>query len=227
VSNPGDQLQDRLGYRFRDPDLFRVALTHRSAVAEGLALESYERLEFLGDAVLDLVIAELLYSSYPELAEGQMAKTRAAVVGEPMLAVLAVEAGVGQAMILGVGEERTGGRSKPSILSDVVESLIGAIYIEAGFAEAAQLVRRWWQPRVAELVEHPGKSDYKSRLQEAVAAASGGRPEYLASDSGPDHAKVFTVTVSVDGRLLGSGEGSSKKKAEQEAARHALEAFGA
>jgi ribonuclease-3 len=220
---PAEYLQDRLGYHFAEPNLLRTALTHRSAVAEGLATESYERLEFLGDAVLDLVVAEMLYRSQPGLAEGQMAKIRAAVVGEPALAEIARDAGVGPALILGIGEERSGGRDKPSILSDVVESLLGAAYIEAGFDEVARLVRRLWEPRVARRLDHPGKSDYKSRLQEVVAAMSGGRPEYTSRGSGPDHAKVFTAIVTVDGRELGSGMGSSKKKAEQEAARRALE----
>ncbi|MEE8331840.1 MAG: ribonuclease III [Acidimicrobiia bacterium] len=219
-----EHLQAALGYTFRDPELLRMALTHRSAVAEGAASESFERLEFLGDAVLDLAVADLLYGEYPGLAEGEMAKTRAAVVGEPPLAEVAEAMGVGQAVILGVGEERTGGRTKPSILSDTLEAVIGAVYVEAGFEAAAEVVLRLWASRVAARVDHPGKFDYKSRLQEVVAV-SGGRPEYVASSAGPDHAKEFVVQVSVDGKVVGSGAGSSKKRAEQEAARLALEAL--
>lgn len=224
MSSPGARLQAQLGYTFANGDLLRMALTHRSAVAEGLADESFERLEFLGDAVLDLVVADLLYGTYPHLAEGEMAKTRAAVVGEPSLAEIAATIGIGDALILGVGEERTGGRHKPSILSDTLEAVIGAVYLEAGLERAAQLVRRFWEPRVAARVGYPGKFDYKSRLQE-VLALSGRVPDYASSAQGPDHAKKFTVEVSIDGSVVGSGRGSSKKRAEQEAARRALEAL--
>ena len=219
-------LQDGIGYRFRDPALLVSALTHRSAVAEGSAGESFERLEFLGDAVLDLVIAELLYAAHPDLAEGQMAKTRASVVGEPMLAAIADEVGVGPALLLGVGEEQTGGRDKASILSDALEALIGAVYVEAGFDTAAELVLRLWGPHVEELVDHPGEFDYKSRLQELVAANDDGRPEYTVVASGPDHAREFRAEVVIDGAVAGTGIGTSKKRAEQEAARPALEAAG-
>jgi len=220
-----DRLQTELGYTFGDPELLRTALTHRSAVAEGVASESFERLEFLGDAVLDLVVADLLYVQYPGLAEGEMAKTRAAVVGEAPLAEVADAMGIGDAVILGVGEERTGGRSKPSILSDTLEAVIGAIYVEAGFAAAGEVVRRFWASRVAARVDHPGRFDYKSRLQEIVAV-TGGRPDYVSHSEGPDHAKKFDVEVFVDGEVIGRGAGSSKKRAEQEAARLALEALG-
>ncbi len=184
-----------------------------------------ERLEFLGDAVLDLIVAEMLFAAHPGLAEGEMAKTRAAVVGEPVLADIATSIGVGDAIVLGVGEEQTGGRSKPSILSDAIEALIGAVYLESGFERVATLVRALWSPLVAERVEHPGKFDFKSRLQEAVAASGRGRPEYRAEMQGPDHAKLFTVIVMVDGAALGTGTGTSKKRAEQEAAREALDAL--
>jgi ribonuclease-3 len=224
VASPTARLQAQLGYTFSSSDLLRTALTHRSAVAEDLAAGSFERLEFLGDAVLDLVVADLLYGAYPNLAEGEMAKTRAAVVGETPLAEIAALVGIGDALILGVGEERSGGRDKPSILADTLEAVIGAVYLEAGLERAAQLVRKFWEPRVAARVEYPGKFDYKSRLQEVVATR-GSVPEYVSTAQGPDHAKKFTVEVSVDGSVVGSGSGSSKKRAEQEAARHALEAL--
>jgi ribonuclease-3 len=225
VSSPTARLQAELGYTFASSDLLRTALTHRSAVAEGRADESFERLEFLGDAVLDLVVADLMFDAYPDLTEGEMAKTRAAVVGEPPLAEIAGVVGIGDAVILGVGEERTGGRHKPSILADTLEAVIGAVYLEGGLEAAAQLVRRFWEPLVAGRVEHPGRLDYKSRLQE-VLAISGSVPEYSSTAHGPDHAKVFSVEVTVDGAVVGSGGGSSKKRAEQDAARRALEALG-
>ena len=220
------ELQEGIGYRFSDDGLLTTSLTHRSAVAEGDASESFERMEFLGDAVLDLVVAELLYQEYPVLAEGEMAKTRASVVGETMLAEIAADVGVGPALLLGVGEERTGGRDKASILADALEAIIGAVYLEAGFDVVAGLILGLWRERVAELVEYPGEFDYKSRLQELVAATNGSRPEYEVAGSGPDHAREFRAEVSIDGSIAGVGVGSSKKRAEQEAARAALEAAG-
>lgn len=225
MPSPAARLQAELGYTFASNELLRIALTHRSAVAEGLADESFERLEFLGDAVLDLVVADLLYGTYPHLTEGEMAKTRAAVVGEPTLAEMAAALDIGAVLMLGVGEERTGGRDKPSILADTLEAVIGAVYLEGGLDRAALLVRRLWEPLVAARVEHPGRLDYKSRLQE-VLAVSGSVPEYTATAKGPDHSRVFSVEVVVDGVVVGSGRGTSKKRAEQEAARHALEALG-
>jgi ribonuclease-3 len=213
-----------LGYRFDAAELLRLALTHRSYTSEHLTASSYERLEFLGDAVLQLAVTDYLYNEYPELAEGEMAKVRAAVVNERSLAALADEWDLGGVVLLGRGEELTGGRSKDSILSDVVESVLGAIYREAGFAAATALIVRHWGPLVDERAEDPGRRDYKTRLQERMAH-DGERPRYEVEHRGPEHAKEFTARVWVADRLLGEGVGTSKKRAEQAAARAASESL--
>ncbi len=218
-------LSSAIGYSFDDTALLRLALTHRSHSSENDSAESYERLEFLGDAVLQLAVTHYLYDEYPELPEGEMAKVRAAVVNERALAQVARGWELGPALLLGRGEEMTGGRTKDSILSDVVESLLGAIYLEAGFNIARDIVLRHWVALVDERAEAPGRRDYKTRLQERVAR-TGTRPRYEVDDHGPEHAKEFTARVYVDDELLGTGSGTSKKRAEQSAARAAAEALG-
>lgn len=217
-----DGLQDALGYTFVDASLLERALVHRSAIAEGLGDVSYERLEFLGDAVLGLAVAHHLYSEYPDIDEGEMAKTRATVVGEQVLAGVASRLGVGKALVLGKGEEQSGGRTKPSLLSDALEAIIGAAYLDGGYGVVSHLVVEHWAPLIADHVKAPGGVDYKSRLQERLAA-DGHQPAYSHTDEGPDHAKSFIVTVSVGGSVVGTGRGTSKKRAEQEAARRALQ----
>lgn len=224
MAGPSRRLAEAIGHEFSDESLLERALVHRSALAEELGERSYERLEFLGDAVLGLAVAHHLFEAHPDLAEGEMAKTRAAVVGEPALARVAVSLGVGDALTLGKGEAQTGGRTKPSILSDAMEAIIGAIYLDAGFDAVKEVVVRLWEPVIAERVKAPGHRDYKSRLQEHLAR-HGQSPRYDSSDEGPDHAKIFTVSVSIDGEVVGEGVGTSKKRAEQEAARQALERF--
>ncbi len=219
--DPVAALGRTIGYRFGDGGLLGTALTHRSYVAEHPGATSYERLEFLGDAVLQLAVTRHLYERYPAAAEGEMAKIRAAVVSEPALARLARSFGIAAAIRLGRGEERTGGREKDSILSDVVEAVLGVVYLEGGFDVAAEVVRRHWAPLIEERAAAPGRRDYKTRLQELLVR-EGLFPEYRVEAEGPQHAKHFTAVVSAGGNVLGRGTGTSKKRAEQAAAEDAF-----
>ena len=214
------KLEENLGYTFRNRELLRVALIHRSYMGEQGLEESYERLEFLGDAVLQLAVTEYLYRTKPTLSEGEMAKVRAAVVNERTLARLGRELGVGPALLLGRGEDLTGGRDKDSLLSDVVEALMGAMYLEAGYDVAAEFIVEHWKVMIEERSEAPGHRDYKTRLQETLAR-SGLKPRYELTEAGPEHAKSFTAKVLAGGKTLGEGEGTSKKRAEQAAAKSA------
>lgn len=214
-------LEAAIGHRFADPDLLRAALTHRSYNSEDPDARDYERLEFLGDAVLQLAVTERIYADYPDMPEGQMAKLRAAVVNEDVLAGVALRLGVGSHLRVGKGEEVTGGREKSSILSDVVEAILGAVYLDAGYATAAEITLNHLADEIDQRAHAPGVEDFKTRLQE-VLAKKGSKPEYRVSDEGPDHDKVFHAEVMVDGRLIGAGSGTSKKTAEQAAAEKAL-----
>lgn len=214
-------IEEALGYEFRDPKLLRLALTHRSVSSEDPSRHDNERLEFLGDAVLQLVITDLLYERYPHLAEGQMAKVRAAVVSRPTLAEVARSVELGRHIELALGEERTGGREKDSILADAVEAVIGAIYLDSDLEAATKMILAHWGERVADRSKSPGVKDFKTRLQEHLAR-DGLRPEYDVEGSGPDHDRHFIAVVTVDGEQLGRGEGGSKKSAEQAAAEEAL-----
>lgn len=215
-------LEERLGHTFARADLLRMALTHRSVSSEDPARNDNERLEFLGDAVLQLVITDLLYEGFAHLAEGQMAKVRAAVVSRPSLAEIARSLDLGAHVELAPSEEATGGRDKDSILADAVEALIGAVYLDGGLEPVRRTVLALWNDRVAERALQPGVKDYKTRLQE-LTARDGLMPEYRVIGSGPDHDRRFAAVVSVRGIEHGAGEGRSKKEAEQEAARQALE----
>lgn len=217
-------LEDRIGHSFSDPALLRLALTHRSVSSDDPARNDNERLEFLGDAVLQLVVTDLLYESYPQLAEGQMAKVRAAVVSRDTLAEVARSLDLGAYVELAPSEEATGGREKVSILADTAEAVIGAIYLDGGLEPARRVVLDLWTEKVAERSREPGVKDYKTRLQELVAR-DGARPVYEVVGTGPDHDRRFTARVTVDGKEYGTGEGRSKKEAEQEAAAMALESL--
>ena len=217
-----DRVESELGHRFHDLDLLRRALIHRSYAAEQGVEESYERLEFLGDAVLQLSVTHFLFNQYPGLTEGEMAKVRAAVVNERTLAELARKMDLGPLVLLGRGEELTGGADKDSILSDVIESLIGAIYLESGFDVTKAMILELWVPLVRDRAIAPGEADYKTRLQEMLARI-GQRPRYEITEEGPEHAKMFSAAVFAEGQLLGKGEGTSKKRAEQAAAAAAAE----
>lgn len=199
-----------------------MALTHRSYAAEHNLEVSYERLEFLGDAVLQLAVTRYLYDTYDEMAEGEMAKVRAAVVNQKTLAAIARELGIGAYVLLGLGEEASGGRNKDSILADIVEALLGSIYLDRGYEPAEAIILERWVPHIADRASAPGRRDYKTRLQE-VLAQRGLQPRYVITESGPDHAKVFTAELWVDGDCVATGAGSSKKRAEQDAAENAAE----
>ena len=217
-------LEGNLGYTFRDPRLLRTALTHRSLEAEHTEEASNERLEFLGDAVLGLVVAGELYAT-GGMPEGSMAKVRAAVVNEAALARVARRLGLGEHVGLGKGEAASGGHDKPSILADALEAVIGAIYLDGGIEAARVFIAAHWGELIEERAAVPGERDYKTRLQE-VLARSGRVPAYEVTGSGPDHARRFAARVTAGGDLLGEGEGSSKKRAQQEAARGALARLG-
>jgi len=203
-----------------DPELLVLALTHRSFAHEAGGIPTNERLEFLGDAVLGLVVAEALYRENPGLPEGQLAKMRAATVSQTPLAGAARRIGLGQYLLLGKGERRSGGRDKDSILSDAVEALIGATYLAHGLEPARELVHRLVGEELAAASLPGGAGDWKTELQEATQALGWGVPEYRLTGFGPDHAKTFRAEVVV-GDLTASGGGNSKKQAEQVAAREA------
>ena len=223
---PADALSElaaRLEHAFGDPDMLSRALAHRSWCAETPGNPSNERLEFLGDAVLGLVVTDHVFRSYPDLPEGELAKVRASVVSAAALADVAAELELGEALLLGKGEDASGGREKPSILADALEAVIGAVYLDAGWDGAAAVVLRLLGDRIAAAAAGPGGQDYKTRLQELSARSFEDVPSYLVVDEGPDHAKRFFATVVVGGRPRGKGEGRSKKQAEQAAARCAWE----
>jgi ribonuclease-3 len=211
-----------LGHVFDDRALLERALIHRSYLAEQDVTHSYERLEFLGDAVLQLVVTRFIFDTYPEMSEGEMAKLRAAVVNERVLAGIARSWSLGDALLLGRGEELTGGREKDSILSDACESVLGAMYVEAGLDTVTTVVLAHWTDLITARATAPGRADYKTRLQERLAR-DGIRPVYVIDEEGPEHSKRFAAVVLVDGEELGRGEGTSKKRAEQAAARDASE----
>jgi len=216
-------LEHSLGHVFSDRSLLERALTHRSFTSEIDDEESNERLEFLGDAVLGLVVADELYRRWG-LDEGAMAKTRASVVNAAALTTVARSLGLGEHLRLGHGEATTGGYDKPSILADAMEAMLGAIYLDGGLEAAGSLILREWGGLLADRAAAPGGGDYKTRLQEVMAVA-GDMPEYELEGSGPDHQRYFTAVVKCGGLILGTGGGTSKKRAEQEAARAALEAL--
>jgi ribonuclease III len=221
------ELERRLGYRFRDPELIERALTHRSrAHEEGSGeLPDNESLEFLGDAILGFVIADLLFRRFPTNDEGRQSKLKASLVSTTTLARLSAALQLGDHLILGRGEEKTGGRQKHAILADTLEALIAAIYLDGGIDAARGFIERQFAGLMGES-ELPGflGRDYKSALQEHLQARSRPLPEYrVAAESGPDHRKLFQVEVTVDGDTIAEATGRSKKEAEQEAARLALE----
>lgn len=204
-----------------DADLLTLALTHRSYAYENGGLPPNERLEFLGDSVLGVVITDHLYRTHPELPEGQLAKLRASVVNMHALAGVARvlgEGGLGAHILLGRGEEMTGGRDKASILADGLEALIGAVYLEHGIDVSRDLVHRLFDGLLAEAPRRGAGLDWKTSLQELTASGSLGVPEYRVEEQGPDHRKEFTATVYVGGAPYGSGTGKTKKEAEQKAA---------
>ena len=221
------KLEERIGYRFKDKNLLLTALTHSSYANEHAShgCESYERLEFLGDSILGAVTANFLYRHEPRLPEGRMTRLRAELVCEAALHKVALSLELGSYMRLGKGEENTGGRERTSILADMVEAIIAALYLDSGIDEA----RRFVMEKVladAVITEDHRSADYKTELQELVQQKPNRHISYaLVSESGPDHDKRFVFTVSINGTVAGEGEGRTKKEAEQMAARMALEAL--
>lgn len=219
-----ESLMQALGQRL-DPQLLRQALTHRSYAYENGGLPTNERLEFLGDSVLGLVVTERLYRDFPDEPEGQLAKLRAAVVNAAALADVARALGLGDYLLLGKGEESTGGHDKSSILADAMEAVIGAMYMSTDLETSRAFIERIFGPLIASSAQLGAGLDWKTSLQERSAELDQGVPEYRVSDSGPDHAKEFTAQAVIAGRVLGTGHGRSKKVAEQEAAAQAYAAL--
>nr|BFE62805.1 ribonuclease III [Dactylosporangium thailandense] len=215
-----NSLEAAFGVDF-DPDMLKRALTHRSYAYENGGLPTNERLEFLGDAVLGVVITTALFQNHPKLAEGQLAKLRASVVNMRALADVARRlgpGGIGPFLLLGRGEEATGGRDKASILADTLEALIGAIYLQYGLDTTAQVIHKLFDGLMAEAAMRGAGLDWKTSLQELTAGRGLGVPEYRIDEEGPDHAKRFTAWVIVAGKRYGGSQGGSKKEAEQRAA---------
>ncbi len=219
---PYTRLEAALGTSVQ-PALLERALTHRSYAYEHGGLPTNERLEFLGDSVLGLVVTDALYRSHPDLPEGQLAKLRAAVVNMRALADVGRALELGRFVLLGRGEETTGGRDKSSILADTLEALLGAVYLSSGIETARLLVHRLFDPLIAASARLGAGLDWKTSLQELAAALGLGVPDYAVSESGPDHQKTFVAVARVGSREFGTGSGRSKKEAEQQAAATAWE----
>jgi ribonuclease-3 len=221
---PVSGLQQRLSYTYRDPELLERALTHKSFANENRLSDHNERMEFLGDAVLTLVVSERLMSAWPQAPEGDLSRFRAALVSEPSLAAVAREIGLGGFLLLGKGEEQTGGRDKDSLLANSLEALIASLYLDGGISAAAAVIDRFFLDAVRRADAAGSASDFKTMLQELCQERMKVLPEYLVvSQSGPDHRKQFTVELRVRGEVFGAGTGRSKKEAEQRAAKEALE----
>jgi ribonuclease III len=222
------ELEDKVEYTFRDLGLLKKALSHKSYTNERRmsTLHHNERLEFLGDAVLELGVSDLLIHYFPESHEGEMSKIRASLVNETALAEQARKIDLGKYIYLGKGEDQCSGREKNSLLSDAFEALLGAIYLDGGFQKGAALVKRLFQPEISRAGTEDISRDYKTKLQEEVQTRFKEAPEYrLVSETGPDHAKVFEIHLYVKGEKVSLGTGKSKKQAEQSAAQAALNAI--
>ncbi len=223
-------VEEAIGYRFSDPGLLEHALTHRSRAHEDASggVRDNESLEFLGDAVLGFVIADRLFRECPDWNEGQKSKAKAMLVSTTALARIGTEVGLGEHLLLGRGEEKTGGRRKRSLIADTFEAVVAAVYLDGGIEAADEFIERWFREpldavRDGELAEGL-QTDYKSALQEAMQARELGLPRYrLVGEAGPPHRRVFTSEVAAGERPLGQGEGRSKKESEQQAAQQALE----
>jgi ribonuclease-3 len=236
TQSDAEELEERLGYRFKRRELLERALTHSSAVpelraehrdepAEPPAVQNNERLEFLGDAVLELLAREYLLESFPEWSEGQLSKSRARLVNAHSLYDAARRIDLGQHLRLGRGEEKTGGREKPTLLADAFEAVVAAVYVDAGLDPTRELLKRLlFEQALEERGERIGDSDRKSALQELLQGQGKPPAEYrLCGESGPDHQKTFQIEVWINGERMASGEGSTKKEAEQRAAQSAME----
>jgi len=220
-----DELQARIAYRFTDPALLRQALTHKSYSNEhsGESVPHNERLEFLGDAVLDLVISHRIFKDFPGFPEGELTRIRAELVSAPGLAAVARELMLGDCLLLGRGEERSGGREKESLIADAFEALLGAVFCDGGFTRVATVIDSLFAAAVASAANRKTGIDHKTRLQEILQGRYGQPPTYvLTGTKGPDHQRIYSVEVCIADRSIGSGQGRSKKLAEQAAACAAL-----
>ena len=220
------ELSKMLGYTFKKPEVLVQAFRHSSYVNEQTDpdLEDNERLEFLGDAVLDLAISHILMEIFRDSKEGDLSKYRATVVNEHGLHQVAQSLALGDYLILGKGEEGTGGRERPSILADTMEAVLGALYLDAGFEKTREIIQRLFLPLLEEIETEKAVIDYKSQLQEYTQGVYKTRPEYiLAGESGPPHDKTFRVALHLQGKTMAEGKGKSKKEAEQKAAQKAFE----
>jgi ribonuclease-3 len=218
-----EALDGALGIGFRDGRLREVALTHRSFAFENGLDVTNERLEFLGDSVLGLVVTDMAFEAFPTMPEGELAKLRAAVVNAQALAEVARSLSLGDLVRLGKGEEQSGGRDKASILADALEAVFGAVYLDLGLDEARRLIERLFRPLMDAYSRGEGERDHKTILQELSSRELRTMPEYRLEERGPDHEKEFTAIVLLDGEAMGTGVGKSKKEAEQRAARQALD----
>ena len=229
ASSPTDEslrdLAGRIGHDFNDLSLLRRSMAHRSWCAETPGEESNERLEFLGDAVLGWVVADVAFRRFDTLAEGLLTDLRKSVVNALALAEVAEEMGLGPYILLGRGEAGAGGAEKPSILSDAFEAVLGAVYLDGGTDAAYAMVERWVAPRMSSSHNRLDQLDHKTQLQELAASNGDEPPVYRVTSSGPDHAKTFHADVLVGDEVQGSGEGRSKKAAEQAAAAIACDTF--
>jgi ribonuclease-3 len=221
-TDPG-ALDAALRIRFRDAALRETALTHRSYAFERSLEATNERLEFLGDSVLGLVVTDMAYEAFPAMPEGELAKLRAAIVNAQALADVARSLGLGALVRLGKGEEQSGGRDKASILADALEAVFGAVYLDLGLEAARELIERLFRPLMEAYARGEGDRDYKTILQELASRELHTMPEYRLEERGPDHEKEFTATVFLEGQAMGTGIGRSKKEAEQRAAREAFD----
>jgi ribonuclease-3 len=221
-------IEQRIALRFTDKELLERSLTHKSYANENRISSHNERLEFLGDAVLNLVVSEYLMKTCPDSTEGDLSRLRAAVVSEPALALVAREIGLGSFLLLGKGEEQTGGRDKDSLLANCLEALIAAVYIDAGKVAVEQFIIRFLKDAIERTCNSRGTLDYKTEVQELCQDRLKQLPEYrIVSESGPDHQKLFSVELVIKKEVYGRGIGRNKKEAEQKAAKEALERLNA
>ena len=222
-------LEDKINYRFKDWDLLNQAMTHKSYANEVLKDNDkhYERIEFLGDAVLDTVVSDLLMMKYPKYNEGELSKRRSSLVNTRSLAKFARSIDLGSYLLLGKGEEQTLGRNKNSILACVFEALIGAVYLDRGFSAAFRVIQAHFEPHMTSKVKKYAYRDFKSRLQEFAQGEFKTVPEYtILEESGPAHEKEFEISISINGKTYGKGKGKNKKEAQQRAAAEALKELG-
>lgn len=223
--NSIEDLEKNLGIQFNNKDFLLTAVTHRSFINENRGVpEHNERLEFLGDAVLELIVSDFLFRRYTDRAEGDLTSFRAALVRTDSLAQIAKELGLGEHMRLSRGEEESGGREKDYLLANTFEAVLGAIYLDSGYESCVQFVQRALLPKIEGIVKHRLDIDNKTKIQELAQSMYKSTPTYEVTDEqGPDHDKIFTVVVKIDNKIVGEGKGSSKQRAEEQAAKIGVE----